>query len=215
MDRFFMLLKENKFKVKYDIEWTNFDTNSERFVIYSHIIELDCSYNQLTILPELPNVQKLDCSGNELTALPELPNVKILCCPFNQLTMLPELPNIQWLNCSYNGLTELPELPNVQKLDCSYNLLSTLPELPQITILVCYNNQLTVLPELPNMEEREINCCINNLFSSKLRKWKIIWKFKKTLIRVYLVPKLFSKWKLITTRHRLSVEHKEAIYMSP
>ena len=36
---------------------------------------LDCSYNQLTQLPELPNsLKNLSCWNNQLTQLPELPN---------------------------------------------------------------------------------------------------------------------------------------------
>ena len=236
MDHFFKLLSEGYFKVKYDTgynnEWFKIDTDANRKEICNHIIELHCNTNQLTELPELPNVQTLICYDNRLTVLPELPNVRELRCHWNQLTTLPELYQVLTLVCSSNQLTKLPELPNIQLLKCSDNQLTTLPELPNVKVLHCNSNQLTTLPELskvrildcdvnqltnltelPNIEH--LYCCYNNLFSVKFHDWNIIWKFKKILIRVYLVPKLFSKWKLTTIRHRLSIEHKEAIICHP
>ncbi len=57
------------------------------------LIYLDCSYKQLTSLPELPNNKILYCYDNQLTSLPELPKNEILKCYVNKLTSLPELPN--------------------------------------------------------------------------------------------------------------------------
>ena len=61
-------------------------------------VELNCSNNQLTNLPEsigsLSNLQQLDCGNNQLINLPEsiksLSNLQILYCHNNQLTKLPE-----------------------------------------------------------------------------------------------------------------------------
>jgi Leucine-rich repeat (LRR) protein len=49
---------------------------------YNEITCLDCSYNELTKLPELPStLRELHCLRNELTKLPELPTTlrKINC----------------------------------------------------------------------------------------------------------------------------------------
>ena len=238
MNRFFSLLREKKFIVKYDkcINETsiNFEeTHSVNFEeICNHIIRLDCHNNQLTEIPELLNLQWLDCHNNQLRELPELPNLKELYCHSNQLTKLPELPNLQILYCYYNQLTKLPELPNAEKICCGFNHLSELPQLPNVKELYCRsnqlikltelsnvqridcaNNQLNKIPELPNV--KTLWCYDNQLFSNKLYKWEIIWKFKRTLIKVYVVPKLFIRWKLTTIRNRLSVEHKEAIICHP
>ena len=199
MDRFFSLLREGKFKVKYDVEYTdkqfNIDMNNLHYsVICNHIIELNCSNNQLTELPDLPNVQILYCSSNQLTKLGRVPNVKELWCSHNQLIELPKLPNVEILYCYGNRINSLPDLHNIQKL-------------------YCQDNQLTKLPELFNIQE--LLCQYNHLFSTNLDDWKIIWKFKKSLICLYLVPRLFIRWKLTTIRHRLSIEHKEAIICHP
>ena len=62
-----------------------------------HIQKLDCSHNQLTSLPKIPNIEQLRCYNNQLTSLPEMPNIRVLYCECNHLTSLPEMPNIQKL----------------------------------------------------------------------------------------------------------------------
>jgi len=131
------------------------------------ILTLDITSMGIKSLPDLTrfkNLEKLDCSHNQLTSLPTLPQyLKILICDNNQLTCLPTLPqNIEYLFCVDNQLTCLPTLPkNLQELYCNDNQLSLLPNLSEnLKILCCYNNQLTCLPTLPqNLEELY---CINN-----------------------------------------------------
>jgi hypothetical protein len=96
------------------------------------------------------DVVTLNCCDNQLTSLPDLPNVVELYCPFNQLTALPDLPNVVTLYCDNNQLTALPDLPNVVTLYCRYNQLTALPGLPNVVTLCCYNNQLTALPNYIN-----------------------------------------------------------------
>ena len=210
MDRFFVSLRIGKFNVKYDSdynpEWSNEET-------LSHIIELNCSFSSITIIPELPNIQILYCNDNLLIELNRVPNVIELYCHNNQLSELPELPNVKILQCGYNFLTTLPQLFDVHKLCCNDNQLTKLPELLNVQKLWCSNNQLTELPESPNL--KSLYCMRNYLFSDNLEDWKIIWKCKKILINTYLVPNLFIRWKLTTIRNRLSVEHKEAIICHP
>jgi Leucine-rich repeat (LRR) protein len=54
--------------------------NGINFNDLKNLYSLDCSYNELTILPDfLNNLTKLYCSGNQLTSLPDcLSNLKIL-----------------------------------------------------------------------------------------------------------------------------------------
>lgn len=130
---------------------------------------LDCNYNQLTELPELPDsLTYLYCAENQLTRLPELPDsLKGLNCYDNQLTELPELPSgLTQLACHENQLTELPELPDdLWSLECSDNQLTILPELPEgLTYLGCFENQLTELPVLPD-SLTSLNCRYNQLTS--------------------------------------------------
>ena len=119
-----VLYKPNLFTIIFGnnrYEYNNFDEIPN----YDNIIYLDCSYNKLTELPELPkSLKKLRCKYNKLTSLPKLPNsLKLLSCENNQLTSLPELPNsLIKLVCWNNQLTSLPELPNsLQHLSCDNN----------------------------------------------------------------------------------------------
>ena len=84
-------------KIKYNLD----DTTIMRFDLFNKIINYDtviyinCSNNQLSKLPKVPNsLQELLCDYNQLTTLPKLPNsLQIIDCNDNQLTSLPELPN--------------------------------------------------------------------------------------------------------------------------
>jgi len=100
----------------------------------SGVTELDCSYNKLTSLPDLPALEELVCHANQLTSLPDLPALKKLFCHHNQLTSLPHLPSsLIVLCCSYNQLTSLSDLSNqvdLEILECSENQLTELPDLP-------------------------------------------------------------------------------------
>ena len=129
---------------------------------FKNLKVLNCSNNQLTSLPTLPqSLEVLQCSLNKLTSLPTLPqNLKYLICSDNQLTVLHTLPqNLEVLNCSNNQLTSLPTLPqNLEYLICSDNQLISLPTLPQnLTKLNCSVNQLTSLPTLPQTL-KELDC---------------------------------------------------------
>ena len=150
---------------------------------------LNCSFNQLTSLPNLPNnlqqlncgynninnlsalpssLQVLNCNNNGLTSLPALPNNLItLDCYYNSLTSLTNLPSsLEQLNCYNNDLTSLPALPNsLLNLSCSENQLPSLPALPSsLAYLYCSINLLTNLPALPSSLIL-INCSYNQLTS--------------------------------------------------
>lgn len=117
---------------------------------YDKIIGLNCSNNNLTQLPNLPNkLIYLDCSNNNLKELPLLPNsLDMLYCKNNKLSMLPQLPKLFELDCSKNQLQEIPKLSNgLVYLNCSENKLTFLPELPKsLEKIHCWCNQLETLP---------------------------------------------------------------------
>ena len=116
--------------------------------LINKVVYLNCSDNNLTIIPEYPNLKILYCFNNQLTSLPEYSNLKKLNCSNNELINLPEYPNLQELYCSNNKLTSLPEYPNLQSLDCQNNILTTLQEYPNLQYLYCSNNELTSLPKI-------------------------------------------------------------------
>ncbi len=115
---------------------------------YNGIVTLECYWNKLTSLPELPNsLTFLDCSWNNLTSLPELPNsLTELNCIYNNLTSLPELPNsLTTLYCAYNNLTSLPAslllCRNLREINYSGNEIVL--TLPQMRFLERVNNRTT------------------------------------------------------------------------
>ena len=135
---------------------------------FENLTHLNCSYNQLTQLPELPtnltflntshcinlvtieslphSLEFIDCSYNQINSLPDLPsNLKQLYCAVNTLNTLPNLPyNLTHIDCSFNNLTSLPYLPeNLAHINCSYNELTSLPDLPTELGLL-YNNPLNI-----------------------------------------------------------------------
>ena len=113
--------------------------------------ELDCSNNQLTLLPDLPDSLKvLDCSNNQLTSFTnvQLPNsLKELFCSRNQLTsftnvQLPE--SLKGLYCDYNQLTSLPDFSHINhKLTLSF-----IQDLP--IIFIPYNKNIKLCNEEDN-----------------------------------------------------------------
>ena len=174
---------------------------------FKNLEKLDCSNNQLSLLPTLSKKLKtLICDNNQLTCLPTLPqNLEYLFCVDNQLTCLPTLPqNLKELYCNDNQLTSLPTLPkNLKILSCYNNQLTCLPTLPQnLQELYCINNQLHVLPNLPQNQIKQNIKILNNFrylyyclkFKKQLRKW--LWEkvrepiIKKMYNPVYLVENL-------------------------
>ena len=123
---------------------------------FKNLESLDCSYNYLTDISELPaGLKSLKCTYNGLNrisaALPA--GLEHLDCSYNGLTSLPALPNsLVELVCRQNALTSLPALPSgLKELDCGINKLITLPALPSsLTTLMCELNQLASLPALPS-----------------------------------------------------------------
>ncbi|MCW5908764.1 MAG: T9SS type A sorting domain-containing protein [Chitinophagales bacterium] len=131
------------------------------------LIYLYCQHNQLTGLPTLPiGLTYLICYSNQLTALPGLPDSLLeLNCHTNQLSALPTLPaGLIYLYCGGNQLTSLPNLSaSLIHLYCDYNQLNSLPNLPGTLFeLFCQGNQLTYLPNLP-ISLSDLNCSYNQL----------------------------------------------------
>ena len=121
----------------------------------TELVELDCSYNQLTELDISNNTAMwyLDCGDNQLTELDVSNNTALvyLVCSYNQLTELDVSNNtaLVYLNCGYNQLTELDISNNtaLEHLVCDNNQLTELDisNNTAMWILSCRNNQLTSL----------------------------------------------------------------------
>ncbi len=66
------------------------------FKKFTKLTKLNCSYNKITSLDNLPNsLIKLDCRCNEITSLDNLPSSLIkLHCNLNKISSLDNLPNL-------------------------------------------------------------------------------------------------------------------------
>lgn len=118
----------------------------------SSLIELNCAYNKLDSIFNLPNgIKLIECSNNLLKFIgPSLPDsMQYFDCGANYLSGLPALPNsLTNFNCCYNLLTGLPELPDsLNEFGCYYNpYLQCLPKLKRINILEFDSTPITCLP---------------------------------------------------------------------
>jgi Leucine-rich repeat (LRR) protein len=180
---------------------------SNAIKIYLHslsedILTLDISSKDIKSLPDLTrfkNLKTLYCSYNQLHLLPTLPqNLEVLYCSNNQLNLLHTLPqNLKVLNCSNNQLTLLPTLPkNLKELYCSNNQLHLLPTLPQnLKFLHCYNNPIYEVVKKNSFIKVKQNLRIVNNFRHLYYCLKFKKQFRKWLwekVRESNVKKLYN-----------------------
>lgn len=130
-------------------------SNLDGIQYFKNLTHLNCSYNPITQLLELPeNLTHLNCSYSVvLDSLGNLPlTLKYLNCSYNQIRKLPTLPiGLEQLFCSVNNIEEIKYIPyNLTHIDCSFNNLVYLPFLPDnLAHINCSYNELTSLPDLP------------------------------------------------------------------
>jgi len=151
----------------------------------SKVVKLNCTYNRLTILPDISNLISLThlyCHDNLLTDLsmfmnelgiPALINLTYLNCHGNKLTDLSGISgliNLTHLNCSNNKLTELSgisALVNLTHLHCSGNQLTDLSDismLVNLTHLYCSCNHLANLSGISTLINlTHLDCSSNKL----------------------------------------------------
>ncbi len=133
----------------------------EHFTSLSH---LECSLNNLSTLPQLPNsLQYLWCRQNPLTSISSFPSGLItLNVGANWLTSLPSLPpSLKYFRCDGNNqLASMPPLPPLlDSFSCANCSLTTIPALPNnLTFFECNGNwMLSSLPTLPQTLQH-LNC---------------------------------------------------------
>ena len=160
--------------------------NLDGIQYFKNLRYLDCSYNKIDSLIDLPaSLISLDChsndsllyiksfpnklqtinfGGNRLDSIPALPDsLRMLICAVNKLTMLPNLPNhLDTLNCSTNLLTTLPPFPSsLHGLVCLENQLITIPYGASLQYLICHLNNITSLPVYDSLQL--LDCAYNHL----------------------------------------------------
>ena len=124
---------------------------------FSSLAWLSCPDNLLETITLPPSLTRLECSGNNLSMLPSLPEELFeLRCAGNRLESLPDLtalPYLQILDCANNQLTELSGFSaDLRELDCSRNRLATLGTLPgSLRTLRAAHNALDRFPDLTSL----------------------------------------------------------------
>ena len=124
---------------------------------------------------------ELDCSCDDITSIPELPNLKRLeCYDCPKLTTIPKLPNLEWLNCSWCvKLTTIPELPKLRYLYCySCILLITIPKSIELTNLMCSNCRLLYIPIKLRLKFNSKNILIGRKIKRRLYETTTQKRFK-------------------------------------
>lgn len=121
--------------------------------------QLQLSYNQLSMLPNLPNnLEELYISNNDLTSLPALPAaLKTVYFNGNQISQWPNFGNsIRMINAADNQLTSINVLPDsLQYLYVDNNpQLNCLPEIPPYLFTLGYSG--TPINCLPNARQIQV-----------------------------------------------------------
>ena len=163
-------------KVK-TVSGVEYRINVSEIINPEEMIELYCSYRQITTLEgisNLINLERLFCYYNQIRTLEpisNLINLQVLDCSRNQITTLEgisNLINLQVLNCSMNKIRTLEpirNLINLQKLDCSSNRIRTLEpntNLINLQELYCSENKITTLEGISNLINlQKLDCAYN------------------------------------------------------
>jgi hypothetical protein len=158
---------------------------------------LNLSNLGLKQLPPIPQeCQFFDCSYNNLTTLPDLPQCRFLDCRNNKLSYLPELKECHYLNCTYNNLIKLPN-PNKQGTDlffvgpCAIYLLAHHNNWFDKTPISNDPNRYTyVTPQQAKLYR--LNATSNyHMYAKIIQKGYRYYKIKQA-IKVLLVPYLLK-----------------------
>jgi Leucine-rich repeat (LRR) protein len=170
---------------------------------------LNCSNNNLTIIPEIGRkslrLSSLNCSNNKIFKLPTINLTQKSHMHYNY---------VYNIDCSYNNLTQLPDIVfnfiyrgNIcdvygeygsisgPLINCSHNKIQSISNLPTcIRRLDCSNNYITELPEFSNMKILDIS---NNPITKKIIIPNCCQKLTISKDQIELLPENYDE-KIIT-----------------
>lgn len=123
---------------------------------FNTIVKLFVDYNDLTYLPDLPNLEYLSCKGNRLRAIPNCPKLVWLSAAENKITSITS-KSLTSIDLSHNPF-QLSYLPKCSSLFLERTNITTidLSLVPAIRILDLSNNKLTLLQDHIKLEELHI-----------------------------------------------------------
>lgn len=142
-----------------------------------NLIYLNCSYNRLTHLPEMPNLTYLDCRGGDKLVLSKMPKIKTLISGFAYFD-LNDYPNLEELTCT--GILDLnipDKLINLKHLECKNCIFidpfpSSLTKIQVMNLENCKN--IKIYETFINLEYLTLNDCSDVSLSEYLPNLKYL-----------------------------------------
>ncbi len=136
------------------------DYTSLSFMNYNNLIDLNCSYNQLTELNDLPDsLLYLNCRQNKLKKINLPPNLKTFECTHNQIERLKMPDSLEEVYCAYNQIKKITHISkSLKKFNCVNNKLMKLPPIPKDLIYLCVAGNINLSLPILNNNLKKLNC---------------------------------------------------------
>jgi Leucine-rich repeat (LRR) protein len=144
---------------------SNCSINQLNPMCYPKLEILDCSFNNIEVLPTFNFLIELMAKNNNLTQMMPQLHLLRLDVSNNKLNYLPTLPKCEIIIASENRLIEITYasgLQSVEKMNVSHNKLKIISSVPQLKNLDVSNNQLEKLMGLPSL--KNLNIASNSCF---------------------------------------------------
>ena len=169
MIRLYTTNKYQYCETEHNISLMKYYLNHKKYKNISCLVITRLNLKKIRFFPK--KCFEIDCSDNNLEMLPELPkNLNELCITHNKFKILPKLPvNIRNLSISYNKFKKLPKIDrNILYLNASHNKLKKI-QLDISDIRCSYNRLLKLSKHIYNIENGFLDCinCCNNKFIYK------------------------------------------------
>jgi hypothetical protein len=132
----------------------NIELNNYRilsFLNYNNLTDLNCSYNQLIELNNLPDsLLYLNCRQNKIKNIILPPNLKTFECTYNQIERLKMPDSLEEVYCASNEIKNIIHISkNLKYFNCFDNNIKVFPSLPDNLIeLIVSKNKIKKLPLL-------------------------------------------------------------------
>jgi Leucine-rich repeat (LRR) protein len=146
---------------------------------FKSLIAIDLSYNNITILPELPsNIIELVATNNKIKTIEYYNKLKRLIVPYNCIKTIAKypptierieiannpitgtiinLPKLYFIDIRDTKITKIQNIPNVTYIDASFSNISTIENIPKVETLICNNSQdIKILTDYPCLKELSI-----------------------------------------------------------
>ena len=139
------------------------------------ITHFNCSDEDISKIPNFPNLTHLDCSGCEkISKIPNFKKLEILHCNSSiNISSIPNFPKLIYLNCGNCDISKIPNLPNLEELHCSETGIKELVGLKKLEDLYCPScEELRSIKNLPKLIYLDCRDCTELYELSNLPKLK-------------------------------------------